>query len=379
MNQNKYLNLACEGVRGLKPYIPGKPIAELEREYGVTNIIKLASNENPLGASKKAISAMQEAMQEIHLYPDGNGFELKKTIAGKFGFEIDQITLGNGSNDILELIARVFLTTTDEALFSQYSFAVYPLATQAVGASLNIVPALPEDAQMPLGHDLKAMRAAISDRTKVIFVANPNNPTGTWLNASELEQFIASVPENIIVVIDEAYFEYVHEDDYPDCSKLVAKYPNLIVTRTFSKAHGLAGVRVGYSFSSAEIADLLNRIRQPFNVNSMAQAAAVASLDDDKHIAESVKVNGAGLRQITKFCDAKGLGYIPSVGNFICIKVGTYSEKLGAADIDEKLLQNGIIVRPVANYNMPEYLRITVGTEAENSRLLQALEKIMEL
>lgn len=379
MNQNKYLNLACEGVRGLKPYVPGKPIAELEREYGVTNIIKLASNENPLGASKKAISAMQEAMQEIHLYPDGNGFELKKTIADKFGFEIDQITLGNGSNDILELIARVFLTINDEALFSQYSFAVYPLATQAVGASLNIVPALPEDAPMPLGHDLKAMRAAITDRTKVIFVANPNNPTGTWLNATELEEFIASIPDNIIVVLDEAYFEYVQEADYPDCSKLVAKYPNLIVTRTFSKVHGLAGVRVGYSFSSADVADLLNRVRQPFNVNAMAQAAAVASLGDSEHIAESVRVNSAGLKQITKFCENKGLAYIPSVGNFICIKVGAHNEKLGAADIDEKLLQNGIIVRPVANYNMPEYLRVTVGTEAQNARLLEALESIMEL
>ncbi len=379
MNQNKYLNLACEGVRGLKPYVPGKPIAELEREYGVTNIIKLASNENPLGASKKAISAMQEAMQEIHLYPDGNGFELKKTIADKFGFEIDQITLGNGSNDILELIARVFLTINDEALFSQYSFAVYPLATQAVGASLNIVPALPEDAPMPLGHDLKAMRAAITDRTKVIFVANPNNPTGTWLNATELEEFIASIPDNIIVVLDEAYFEYVQEADYPDCSKFVTKYPNLIVTRTFSKVHGLAGVRVGYSFSSADVADLLNRVRQPFNVNAMAQAAAVASLGDSEHIAESVRVNSAGLKQITEFCEDKGLAYIPSVGNFICIKVGAHNEKLSAADIDEKLLQNGIIVRPVANYNMPEYLRVTVGTEAQNARLLEALESIMEL
>ena len=374
MSQNKFLDLACDGVKGLNPYQPGKPISELEREYGVTNIIKLASNENPLGASEKAKAAMQEAMQDIQLYPDGNGFELKKAIADKFGFGINQITLGNGSNDILELIARVFLTTADESLFSQYSFAVYPLATQAVGASINIVPALPEDNEMPLGHDLSAMQAAISDKTKVIFVANPNNPTGTWLKAADLEAFIAAVPQNIIVVVDEAYFEYVQEAEYPDCSKLVAKYPNLIVTRTFSKAHGLAGVRVGFSISHPDIADLLNRVRQPFNVNTMAQAAAVASLADDEHIAASVESNSAGLKQITEFCDAKGVGYIPSVGNFICIKVGSNS-----SEIDEQLLRNGIIVRPVANYKMPEYLRVTVGTEAENERLLKALEKIMEL
>ena len=379
MNQNKILDLACDGVKGLKPYQPGKPISELEREYGVTDIIKLASNENPLGPSKKAKAAIHGNIDEIYLYPDGNGFELKKTIADKFGFELDQITLGNGSNDILELIARVFLTPADEALFSQYSFAVYPLATQAVGAGMNIVSALPEDSKMPLGHDLNAMREAITDKSKVIFVANPNNPTGTWLKAKELEDFIASIPENIIVVVDEAYFEYVQEDEYPDCSKLVNKYPNLIVTRTFSKAHGLAGLRVGYSFSSPEIADLLNRVRQPFNVNLLAQVAAVASLNDDEHIAESVRVNTAGLKQIAEFCEDKGLGYIPSVGNFICIKVGAHNEKLGAAEIDEQLLRNGIIVRPVANYNMPEYLRVTVGDEAQNTRLLEALESIMEL
>ena len=373
------LDLACDGVKGLKPYQPGKPISELEREYGVTDIIKLASNENPLGPSKKAKAAIHGNIDEIHLYPDGNGFDLKKTIADKFDFEIDQITLGNGSNDILELIARVFLTPADEALFSQYSFAVYPLATQAVGASMNIVTALPEDSEMPLGHDLKAMCEAITDKTKVIFVANPNNPTGTWLKAKELEDFIAAIPENIIVVVDEAYFEYVEEEEYPDCSKLVAMYSNLIVTRTFSKAHGLAGLRVGYSFSCPEIADLLNRVRQPFNVNLLAQVAAVASLNDDEHIAKSVRVNSAGLKQITGFCEAKGLEYIPSVGNFICIKVGTHNEKLGAAEIDEQLLKNGIIVRPVANYNMPEYLRVTVGDEAQNTRLLEALEQIMEL
>ncbi|THB69939.1 MAG: histidinol-phosphate transaminase [Gammaproteobacteria bacterium] len=379
MSQNKFIDLACDGVKGLNPYQPGKPISELEREYGVTDIIKLASNENPLGPSKKAMQAMQEAMQEIQLYPDGNGFELKKAIAEKFGFDLNQITLGNGSNDILELIARVFLTPADESLFSQYSFAVYPLATQAVGASMNIVSALPEDNEMPLGHDLAAMQAAISDKTKVIFVANPNNPTGTWLKAADLEAFIAAVPQNIIVVVDEAYFEYVQEAGYPDCSKLIVKYPNLIVTRTFSKAHGLAGVRVGFSISHPDIADLLNRVRQPFNVNTMAQAAAVASLADDEHIAASVASNSAGLKQIMEFCDAKGVGYIPSVGNFICIKVGSNNEKLGAAEIDEQLLRNGIIVRPVANYKMPEYLRVTVGTKAENDRLLKALEKIMNL
>jgi histidinol-phosphate aminotransferase len=356
------LKLAVPGVRGLQPYVPGKPIEELEREYGVTNVIKLASNESPLGPSPKALAAAHVALAEIARYPDGGGFALKRALAAKLGVLPEQITLGNGSNDILEFAARAFVTAQDEVVFSQHAFAVYPIVTQAVGARAVEVPA------HEWGHDLAAMQAAITPRTRLIFIANPNNPTGTWLRRAALEAFLDKLPDSVIVVMDEAYFEYVEASDYPDTIAWLARYPNLICARTFSKIYGLAGLRVGYGVSSAAIADVLNRVRQPFNVSSVAQAAALAALDDDAHLNQARGVNADGMQQLVKGFEQLGLDYIPSVGNFVCVEVGE------AGRVYERLLRAGVIVRPVANYGMPRHLRITVGLADENRRFLEALQ-----
>ncbi len=358
--------LAAPGVRGLQPYLPGKPIEELEREYGVTNAIKLASNENPLGPSPRALEAARRALAEIARYPDGNGFALKAALASRHGVRLSQITLGNGSNDVLECVARAFVTPENDVVFSAHAFAVYPIVTNAVGARAVVTPA------RNWGHDLDAMRKAVNARTRLVFIANPNNPTGTWLRRGELEAFVAQMPPHVLVVVDEAYFEYVTETDYPDASGWLERFPNLIVTRTFSKAYGLAGLRVGYGLSSEAVADMLNRVRQPFNVNSIALASAVAALGDPEHIERSVRTNAEGMRQIVEGASALGLGHIPSVGNFVCIDMDRT-----AASAYEDLLRHGVIVRPVANYGLPNHLRVTIGTREENARFLSALEKIV--
>lgn len=356
------LKLAVPGVRGLQPYVPGKPIEELEREYGVKNVIKLASNESPLGPSPKALAAAQVALTEIARYPDGGGFALKRALAAKLAVIPEQITLGNGSNDILEFVARAFVTAQDEVLFSQHAFAVYPIVTQAVGANAVEVPA------RDWGHDLVAMQAAITARTRLIFIANPNNPTGTWLGSAALEKFLNKLPASVVVVVDEAYFEYVEDSAYPNTIAWLARFPNLICARTFSKIYGLAGLRVGYGVSSPEIADILNRVRQPFNVNSVAQAAALAALEDTAHLDKARRVNTNGMQQLVQGFEQLGLDYIPSVGNFVCVDVGE------AVPVYEQLLRAGVIVRPVANYGMPRHLRITVGLAGENQRFLDALK-----
>jgi histidinol-phosphate aminotransferase len=363
---NEIINLATPGVRGLQPYVPGKPIEELEREYGVKNVIKLASNESPLGPSLKALAAAQAALPEMARYPDGGGFALKRALASKLGVLAEQITLGNGSNDILEFAARAFVTAQDEVIFSQHAFAVYPIVTQAVGARGVEVPA------RDWGHDLTAMRAAITARTRLLFIANPNNPTGTWLRRAVLEEFLDKMPASVIVVVDEAYFEYVEDKEYPNTVAWLARYPNLICARTFSKIYGLAGLRVGYGVSSVAIADILNRVRQPFNVNSIAQAAALAALGDDAHLEKARRVNADGMRQLVTGFEQLGLDYIPSVGNFVCVEVGE------AGRVYEQLLRAGVIVRPVANYGMPRHLRVTVGLPEENQRFLEALKTILD-
>ena len=360
------LALATPGVRGLSPYQPGKPIEELEREYGVRNAIKLASNENPLGPSPKALAAARAALADIQRYPDGNGFVLKAALARHLGVDVAQLTLGNGSNDVLEFAARGFATPEHEIVFSAHAFAVYPIATQAVGARAVITPA------RDWGHDLAAMRAAVNGRTRVVFVANPNNPTGTWMPAKELEAFILDLPDHVIAVIDEAYFEYVEEAVYASMLPLVQRCPNLIVMRTFSKAYGLAGLRVGYAVSSPALADVLNRVRQPFNVNSVALAAAAAALDDPEHVRQAAALNRAGMQRVTAGVAALGLTTIPSVANFVCIDVGR-----PALPVYEALLRQGVIVRPVANYGMPNHLRVTIGLPQENERFLQALETVL--
>lgn len=366
-----FCDLAVPGVRELKPYQPGKPIEELQREYGLQEVVKLASNENTLGPSRKALAAIEGGLMELARYPDGNGFILKQALSEKYQVTLDQITLGNGSNDILELMARTFVQPGQEVIFSQHAFAVYPIATQAVGGRAVIVPA------KDWGNDLDAMLRAITDNTRLIFIANPNNPTGTWIDGEKLKAFLEKVPQHVMVVLDEAYFEYAHHpamqaDGYPDGMQLLSHYPNLVVSRTFSKAYGLAGLRVGYAVSQAAIADLLNRVRQPFNVNSLGLLAATAALEDEAHLENCAKMNVSGMRQCMDAFTELGLSYIPSVANFISVDMGRPGQAIYQA-----LLERGVIVRPVANYGMPNYLRVTIGSEQENAKFLSALREVL--
>lgn len=359
-------NFALPHVRALAPYQPGKPIEELERDYGVTNAIKLASNENPFGPSPRAVAAIGGLLSGLARYPDGSGFALKRALAAKLGVSADSLTLGNGSNDVLELCARAFAGPGDEIVFAQHAFAVYAIAAQAVGARAIEVPA------REYAHDLGAMARAMTPRTKLVYLANPNNPTGTWFDRAALEGFLAAVPARVMAVLDEAYFEYVCESSYPNGTEYLARFPNLVVTRTFSKAYGLAGLRIGYAVSAPAIADLLNRVRQPFNVNSLALAAAEAALGDEEFVARTRESNRDGMQALVRGFERLGLRHIRSAGNFVCVEVGD------AGNIYERLLRRGVIVRPVANYGLPRHLRVTVGTPEENARFLGALEGALE-
>lgn len=366
-----FLSWAVPGVRALRPYQPGKPMEELEREYGIRESIKLASNENPNGPSPRALHALQTELGRIGLYPDGNGFRLKAKLAERCAVPAAALTLGNGSSEVLEFAVRAFVSVGDEVIVAQHAFAIYPILVQAAGGRCIEVPA------RDWGHDLVAMRAAVGERTRLIFIANPNNPTGTWLPAAELEAFIASLPQRVMVVVDEAYFEYASDPalgaaEYPNSLEWVARYPNLIVTRTFSKVYGLAGLRVGYAVSHPEVADLMNRIRPPFNVNSLALAAAEAALDDEAHLRASLAMNAEGMQYLGEIFSSLGLPYIPSIGNFVAVEVGDE-----AAAVYDALLHEGVIVRPVANYGMAHHLRVTVGSPAENQRFVAALKKVL--
>lgn len=361
-----FIALANPGVQKISPYQPGKPIDELKRELGLDDVIKLASNENPLGASPLAIAAVQKELAEIGRYPDGNGFVLKDAVHRRFGFAHNRITLGNGSNDILEFVARSFLREGDEAVFSQHAFAVYPLVVQAVGATGIEVPA------KNWGHDLDAMAAAVTPRTKLIFIANPNNPTGTWFEKAEFEAFLKAVPEHVLVVLDEAYVEYVTQPTALNGFDHVDHWPNLLVSRTFSKAYGLASLRVGYAIASADITNILNRVRQPFNVSSYALAAAAAALFDHDFVGKSRHLNAAGMKQIEAGLSALGLSFIPSRGNFIAFDV----KQLGLP-VFNALLKKGVIVRPVTSYGMPNHLRVSIGLPEENARFLDALGQVL--
>ncbi len=349
-------------IRAISPYVPGKPITELAREMNlpVESIVKLASNENPLGMSPKARAAVENAVAGIERYPDN--FELTRAIAERIGVAMAQVVLGNGSNDVLDLAARVFLAPGRSAVFSRHAFAVYPLATMSAGAECIAVPA------KHYGHDLAAMGAAVRPDTRVVWIANPNNPTGNFLPQAEVKAFVAGVPKDVVVVLDEAYNEYLAPADRADTVAWIREFPNLIVTRTFSKIYGLAGLRVGYAVAAPEVADLLNRVRQPFNVNNLALAAAIAALDDHLFIAESYELNRAGMEQIVAGLKRLGLEHIPSHGNFV-----TFAVADGAA-VNRKLLQQGVIVRPIGGYGLPNHLRVTIGLERENARFLEALE-----
>jgi len=351
-------------VRSIAPYQPGKPISELARELGLDErkIVKLASNENPRGVGPRTRAAIEAAFGDIARYPDGNGYELKLALSKRYGVDMSQIVLGNGSNDVLELVALAFLGPGLSAVYSQHAFAVYPLATQARGARAIIVPA------REFGHDVEAMAAAIADDTRVVWIANPNNPTGTLVASERLEAFVRRVPERVIVVIDEAYNEYLHANLRSPTVAWLKRHPNLVITRTFSKAYGLAGLRVGYALAHPQVADVMNRVRQPFNVNGVALAAAAAALNDMEFVARSYADNLQGMRQIEEGARALGLEWIPSYGNFITIRVGR------AAEIYKRLLKRGVIVRPVGGaYQLPEHLRVTIGTAEENERFLAAL------
>ena len=364
-----FQQLAAPGVQQLQPYLPGKPVEELERELGISNSIKLASNENPLGPSPLALQAIERCYQSINFYPDGSAFKLSQRLAEHYGIDPACLTLGNGSNDVLELVARAFLTADHSAVYSQYAFAVYPIVVQAIGARANVAPAFSrEHAAMPLGHDPEALIDCIDDSTRVVFVANPNNPTGTWMGADTVKAMLDRIPANVFMVLDLAYLEYMDEGLKPDINALLAKYSNLIITGTFSKVYALAGLRIGYGLSSPDIADLLNRVRQPFNTNLIAQAAALAALDDDSHIQASVELNRSGKAYLQQQFDKLGLSYLPSMGNFVSVCF-----ERDAMPIYQALLRQGVIVRPVANYQMPDYLRMTIGTQEQNERLIDAL------
>ncbi len=363
-------DLAPSYIRSIAPYQPGKPIAELARELGLaeSSIIKLASNENPLGVSPKALQAMRAVLDGVSLYPDGNGFELKQALSRHLGVGMDQLVLGNGSNDVLELAARAFLAPENSAVYAQHAFAVYPLVVQAMGCKGIEVPA------KNFGHDLDAMARAVRTRgadTRIVFVANPNNPTGTLEPAAAIERFIAALPPQVLVVLDEAYNEYLRPEHRADSLSWLKKYPNLLITRTFSKVYGLAGLRVGYAVGSAGVADMLNRVRQPFNVSSISLAAAAAALDDHEFVRKSYALNLAGMAQVTAGFKDLGLEFMPSYGNFVTVKVGD------AKAVNAALLKVGVIVRPLAGYGLPDWLRVSIGLESENARFLSSLKSAL--
>ena len=357
--------LATSSVRGLAPYDPGKPIEELEREFRISDAIKLASNENPLGPPPAVSEYLRSAAADLHRYPDGSGFELKTALAERHEVGLDQICLGNGSNDVLDMVARVFVSAGDVGIISQHAFIVYYLSLAYVHANIQITKA------NEYGHDVGAMIQAVDERTRIIYIANPNNPTGTWSRAEELRRLLDEVPSSVIVVIDEAYAEYVAEPKYPNCIAWLSKYPNLVVTRTFSKIFALAGLRIGYSVSSPEISDLMNRVRQPFNCNTLAMSCALIALRDQNHCEKSVQLNREQLRILSQGFAEMGYETIGSVANFLCIDM-----KVSAMTAYQKLLERGVILRPIGGYGMPNHLRVSVGTASENSRLLDTFNSL---
>ena len=360
--------LAPANVRGIAPYVPGKPVAETARELGIpeAEILKMASNENPLGASPKALAAIRGALDELHDYPDGSGFELKRVLSRRLGVTPENIVLGNGSNDVLELVGRAFLRPGDAAVYSQHAFMVYPLVIQAIGARGIEVPA------KQFGTDLDAIARAITADTRMVFVANPNNPTGTFNPWADVERFVEGVRGDVLVVLDEAYGEYLPDELKSPTQGWLARFPNLVVSRTLSKAFGLAGLRVGYGLADPRVAEVMNRVRQPFNVNHLAMVAACAALDDEDFIRRSREVNAAGLEQLGAGFRSLGLEYIPSFGNFVTVRVGPE-----AGRIYGQMLAEGVIVRPIAGYGMPEHLRVTVGLPEHNARFLAALGRAL--
>ncbi|VVC77238.1 Histidinol-phosphate aminotransferase 2 [Aquicella siphonis] len=365
MSKVDFRSLANNSVRNLTPYQPGKPIEELERELGITSSIKLASNENPLGPSPKVIQAATQALQKAHFYPDGGCYELKQALSRFLSVLPEQITVGNGSENVLELIVKAYLHKDDTAVISQFAFLTIPILIQSYGTRAKVVPA------REWGHDIPSMIQSIDEKTRVLFLVNPNNPTGTYTNKMDFIRLMESVPPHVLVVVDEAYSEYITNPDYPNTLEFLPRYPNLVITRTFSKVYGLAALRLGYSISSVEIADILNRTRLPFNVNTIAAKAACAALDDQSHVQNSVEINQQGMQQLEEGLRQLNLKYIPSIGNFITVDVSN------GMSVYQKLLLEGVIVRPLKAYDMPRHIRVTIGTRQQNDRFLKAVNKVL--
>ncbi len=359
--------LATPGIATLPPYRPGKSAEEVQRELGLTNVIKLASNENSLGPSKKVLDALASGGFDLCRYPDGSGSSLKRAIADYHGVSPGQITLGNGSNDVLELAARSIVTSAHEVIYSENAFIVYHLATHSIGATPVVIPTRDQS------HDLAAMLDAISGRTRLIFIDNPGNPTGRWIGKDQLRSFLASVPEDVIVVVDEAYYDYAASlcDDYPNSTDYLADFPNLVTTRSFSKAYGLAGLRVGYAISHPDLADLMNRVRQPFNVNSLALLAAEVALEDQEHLRRCVAMNEQGMQTLTAAFADLGMEWFESIANFVSFDLAR-----PAGPVYQAMLQEGVVVRPLVEYGLPNHLRVTIGQEYENAIFLNALDKV---
>ncbi len=369
-----FLEFVAPGVRELHPYEPGMPVEELQRRLGVSNAIKLASNENPLGPSPKVKAALAAASEgNLALYPDDGGFRLKAKLAALHGVGPESITLCNGSNTLLDLVARVFLGPGRAAMYSKYAFAVYPLVTLAQSAEAIVVPALPPDSTMPYGDDVDAMLRMLRPDVAVIFIATPNNPTGTWVEAAAFERFMAQVPAHTVVVLDEAYHHFQDPAQRIDSDALMRRYPNLMITRTFSKVHGIAALRVGYGVAHPKLTDLLHRVRQPFNNGSLALLAAELALEDTDHVARCVQLNAQERTRVTQALKAMGLRVLPTQGNFVTVDFAKPS-----APVHQALLEQGVIVRPMGSYLLPNFLRVSIGTEAENDRFLASLKKAVQ-
>jgi len=361
----KPIDQVPEYIRTLVPYAPGKPIEEVEREYGIANSVKLASNENPLGPAPKALEAIRANLGQLHLYPDGDCFYLKNSLANRLRVAPDEIIFGNGSNEIIELAARTFMRVGDEAVMARQAFIVYKLIVQAVGGVAREIPL------RNFTHDLDAIANAVSPKTRIVFLANPNNPTGTIYRRAEWERLLDRLPEEVLIIADEAYFEYVGDPEYPDSLRYHDRGKTIITLRTFSKLYGLAALRIGYGVASRDVIALMQRVRQPFNVNAVAQWAALAALDDEEHARRSLEANRQGMEFLNSELTRLGLPYVPSHGNFVLVRVGNGNE------VFQRLLSQAVIVRPMGAYEFPEYVRVTVGTMEENRRFIEALGRIM--
>jgi len=351
-------------VCDLVAYEPGKPIEETARELGLdpATIVKLASNENPLGPAPMAQEAMRKEMDQVHIYPDGGGYKLRSALAEKHGLGLENVVLGNGSNEIIELLCHCFLNPKAELIAAEHAFVVYKLMATLFGAKYV------EIADPGFIHDVDGMADAITADTRLVFIANPNNPTGTLVGQEALDRFMDRLPEHVVAVFDEAYYEFL--DDAPDTLKYVKEGRNVCVLRTFSKAYGLAGLRIGYGLASPQVASILQKARQPFNANSMAQAAALAAMNDNQHVQQTLATNNTGLAFYEKAFAERGLEYVPSVANFILVKVGD------GDDLFQKMLQKGVIIRAMSGYKLPEWVRISIGTQAENERCIEVFDEV---